>query len=244
MADDRITVVNVGSQHVSGAIFLRRGEGGLVLEQYHRAEMLGTEEGLGGGQTVMALSEVIGALKARGNASRLVISGYPIFVRFVKLPPLDLDQVDQIVEFEAQQQVPFPINEVVWDYQLMGIPGDPEVEVLLAAVKEDELDEIETMVSRSGIKTAGAAVAPIELFNAFRFNYSDLEGTTLLVDIGARTTNLIFAESGKAFIRTIKIGGSDISKAIAKEFNVSFQDAEQRKTTDGFVASGRSVCRS
>ena len=186
----------------------------------------------------MALSEVVGVLKAKGNASRLVVSGHPIFIRFVKLPPLDLEQVDQIVEFEAQQQVPFPINEVVWDYQLMGIPDDPEVEVLLAAVKEDELNEIDAMVAASGIKTTGATVAPIELFNAFRFNYADLEGTNLLIDIGARTTNLIFVESGKAFIRTIKIGGSDISRAIAKEFDVSFQDAEQRKIADGFVALG------
>lgn len=238
MADERITVVNLGSQHVSGAIFLQRSDGGLVLEQYHRADMLGTDELQASDQTGMALNEVVGALKVRGNSSRLVISGHPIFIRFVKLPPLDSEQVDQIVEFEAQQQVPFPINEVVWDYQLMGIPDDPEVEVLLAAIKADELDEIAATVSGSGIKITGAEVAPVELFNAFRFNYSDIEGTTLLIDIGARTTNLIFVESGKAFIRTIKIGGSDISRAIAKEFDVSFQDAEQRKIIDGFVALG------
>ena len=152
---------NLGSQ---------RGDGGLVLEKYHRADMLGTEEVLGVGQSKMALNEVVGVLKAKGTPSRVVISGHPIFIRFVKLPPLDLDQVDQIVEFEAQQQVPFPINEVVWDYQLMGVPDDPEVEVLLAAIKADELDEFDGMVASSGIKTTGAEVAPIELFNAFRFN--------------------------------------------------------------------------
>jgi type IV pilus assembly protein PilM len=151
---------------------------------------------------------------------------------------LDLDQVDQIVEFEAQQQVPFPINEVVWNYQLMGEPGEIDVEVLLAAIKADELDEIDKAVLGSGLKSTGAEVAPIALFNAFRFNYSDIEGTTLIIDIGARTTNLIFVEGNKMFLRTIKIGGIDLTRAIAKEFSVDFNDAERRKIADGFVALG------
>ena len=71
-----------------------------------------------------------------------------------------------------------------------------------------------------------------------QFNYSDVEDTVLLIDIGARTTDLIFMEEGKMFIRTIKIGGSDISKAIAKEFGTEFGDADQRKIADGFVALG------
>ena len=76
------------------------------------------------------------------------------------------------------------------------------------------------------------------LYNAYRFNYADLEGTSLLVDIGSRTTNLIYCSPTGVFIRTIKIGGLDITKAIAKEFNVSFDEAEQRKIADGFVALG------
>jgi type IV pilus assembly protein PilM len=142
------------------------------------------------------------------------------------------------VEFEAQQQVPFPINEVVWNYQLMGEPGGSDVEVLLAAIKADELDEIDKAVRASGFKSSGAEIAPLALFNAFRFNYSDVEGTTLLIDIGARTTNLIFVEGSKLFLRTIKIGGVDLTRAISKEFNVDFNDAERRKIADGFVALG------
>lgn len=240
MAEERIISFNLGSQHVAGAIFSKTAAGGLSLSRYERVDLLGDPgtDGQQSGQIKMALTGLSASLKAKGTAPRIVISGQPVFIRFVKLPPLDMEQVDQIVEFEAQQQVPFPINEVVWNYQLMGEPGGADVEVLLAAIKADELDEIDRAVRGSGFKSSGAEIAPLALFNAFRFNYSDLEGTTLLIDIGARTTNLIFVEKSKLFLRTIKIGGVDLTRAIAKEFNVDFNDAERRKIADGFVALG------
>jgi type IV pilus assembly protein PilM len=241
MADKKsFTGLSLGSQNIAGAVFGSGAGGGLVLQDYHSVEMLAdpAEEDPGGAQLGAALMQVSAVLKLKGKAVRYSISSQPVFIRFVGLPPLDIDQVDQIVEFEAQQNVPFPINEVVWGYQLMGGPDDPEVEVMLAAIKADELAEIDDVVSSSGIKTIAAEVAPMALFNAFRYNYSDVTDTTLLLDIGARTTNLIYVEAGKAFIRTIKIGGAEITKAIAKEFGVSFEEAEQRKIADGFVALG------
>ncbi|MFV1995692.1 MAG: pilus assembly protein PilM, partial [Verrucomicrobiales bacterium] len=221
-------------------VFMKAPGGGLTLTRFERAELLGDpgSDSQQLSQTRMALSEVIGSIKAKGTDPQVAISSLPAFIRFVQLPPLELDQVDQIVEFEAQQQVPFPINEVVWNYQLIGTPGDPDVEVLLVAIKSDELDEIDQVIQGGGLKSSGVEIAPIALFNAYRFNYADIEGATLIIDIGARTTNLLFAEGNKMFLRTIKIGGIDITRAIAKEFNVDFQDAEQRKIGDGFVALG------
>lgn len=240
MADERITTINLGSQHVAGGVFSKSSNGGLSLQAFHRSDLLGDPgaEGQQVDQLKTAIAEVAGAIKSKGSEPKVVISGQPVFIRFVRLPPLDLDQVDQIVEFEAQQQVPFPINEVVWNYQLMGDPEDIDVEVLLAAIKSDELGEIDDVITSGGLKSTGVGVAPMALFNAFRFNYPDLEGTTLIIDIGARTTNLIFVEGEKMFLRSIKIGGVDITRAIAKEFSVDFQDAEQRKISDGFVALG------
>jgi len=232
--------LSLGAQSVSGAEFSASSDGGLTLHRYQASQMVADPAVDDQHLTYLdgAVKEVAGALQLKGRALRYSISSQPVFVRFVTLPPLDIDQVDQIVEFEAQQNVPFPINEVVWNYQLMGVPDDPEVEVMLAAIKSDELAEIDDVVAASGVKTKSVEVAPMALFNAFRYNYSDLSETTLMIDIGARTTNLIYVEDGKAFIRTIKIGGADITKAIAKEFGVSFEEAEQRKIADGFVALG------
>ena len=76
------------------------------------------------------------------------------------------------------------------------------------------------------------------LYNAFRYNYSELSDCSLLIDVGSRTTNLLFIEPGKVFSRSIPMGGSTVTWAIAKEFNESFSAAEKRKTRDGFVSLG------
>lgn len=240
MADDRIIAFNIGSQQVTGAVFSKTGGGGLRLDRIERREFLGdpADEDTRNSQSAAALKEIVTSLKAKGAKTTYVVSSFPVLMKFASLPALDGSQVDQIVEFEAQQQVPYPINEVVWGYQLTGDPDDIEVEVVLAAVKSDELNEIDEVVLGSGLRSMGAEVAPVALYNALRFNYGDVEDTTLLVDIGARTTDMIFMEGGKVFIRTVKIGGADITRAIAKEFGADFTSADQRKVNDGFVALG------
>lgn len=240
MADDRIISLNVGSQQVAGAIFSKTSGGGLKLERVERRELIGDpgEDGAKGSQALMALKEIVSGLKIKGAGTNYVVSSFPVLVKFASLPALDGSQVDQIVEFEAQQQVPYPINEVVWGYQLMGEPGDVEVEVALAAVKSDELSEVDNLILGAGLKSKGAEIAPAAIYNALRFNYSDIEETTLLVDIGARTTDMIFMDGKRFFIRTVKIGGADITRAISKEFNTDFVSADRRKVIDGFVALG------
>jgi type IV pilus assembly protein PilM len=240
MADDRIIAFNIGSQQITGAVFSKTGGGGLRLDRIERREFIGdpADEDTRSSQSAAALKEIVTSLKAKGAKTTYVVSSFPVLMKFASLPALDGSQVDQIVEFEAQQQVPYPINEVVWGYQLTGDADDIEVEVVLAAVKADELNEIDEVVLGSGLRSMGAEVAPVALYNALRFNYGDVEDTTLLVDIGARTTDMIFMEGGKVFIRTVKIGGADITRAIAKEFGADFTSADQRKVNDGFVALG------
>jgi type IV pilus assembly protein PilM len=81
-------------------------------------------------------------------------------------------------------------------------------------------------------------IAPLALLNAFRFNYGEMEECSLLVDIGARTTNLVFIEPGLVFSRSVRSGGNSVTQAVAREFNEPFQAAEERKRRDGFVNLG------
>ena len=237
MADKKsLIAVTVGSQNVSAAVFVETGRGGLEIQSYQSEETPGEEVPQAAVQA--AVTSVSSKLKINGKSVRYSITSQPVFIRFVKLPPLDVDQVDQIVEFEAQQNVPFPIDEVTWGYQLMGEDSGSEVNVVLAAVKTTDLDKIDDCVTAAGLKTTGVEISAMTLYNAYRFNYADFEGTSLLIDIGTKTTNLVYCSAEGVFIRTIKIGGLDITKAISKEFNVSFDEAEQRKIADGFVALG------
>lgn len=242
MADSKsIAVLNLGSQRLSGAIFSKTG-GDLVLKKYEFVDMTGdpTVDATRLPQIRAGLGELVERLKIKKSAVWYAVAGHSVFSRFVKLPPVQGDRIAQIVEFEARQNVPFPINEVVWDYEFVA-EGVGETEVVLLAMKSDALNEINDQVIASGLATSGVDVAPLALYNTFRYSYPDVEETSVLIDLGARSTNLLFVDGGKFFTRNVLVGGASITSAISKEFGISFAEAEQQKTTHGFVAQGGAV---
>ncbi|RYD69511.1 MAG: hypothetical protein EOP84_28330, partial [Verrucomicrobiaceae bacterium] len=239
-AKDRILTLDYGTQTVSLAEFRTGQNGGLVLTNYRNAELLAdpAADATRQAQARIAIGEMVQSLGYKGAKANYAIASQAVFTRFVKLPSVGEDQVDSIVGFEAQQNVPYPINEVVWDYQLVDSGDSSQVEVVIVAIKSDLLDEINDGIEHSGLQTSTVDVAPMAIYNAFRYNYSDLSGCSLIVDIGARTTNLIFVEPRKIFSRSIPTGGNTISAAIAKDFHEPFGAAEERKKRDGFVSLG------
>jgi type IV pilus assembly protein PilM len=241
-APNRILALDLGTQTVGLAEFQRGKDGGLILSNYKTGELLGDPavDSTRLAQAKMTISEMVSALGYKGQDINYAVSAQSVFTRFVKLPSVGEDQVDQIVGFEAQQNVPFPINEVVWDYQLVDQGNSAEVEVVLVAIKSDLLDEINDAVEGSGLKTSVVDVSPMAIYNAYRYNYGDIQECSLIIDIGARTTNLIFVEPRKVFSRSIPIGGSKVTEAIAKEFNEPFAAGEERKRQVGFVSLGGS----
>jgi type IV pilus assembly protein PilM len=160
-----------------------------------------------------------------------------VFSRFVELPAIGQEKTERIIAFEAQQNVPFPLEEVVWDYQLVGGGAGQQIEVVLVAVKAEVLDEINRAVEETGLRTRVVDLATMAVYNAFQFSYNELNGCSLLVDIGARTTNLLFVEPGKIFTRSVPLGGSSATGAIAREFRESFAAAEIRKKRNPAASS-------
>jgi type IV pilus assembly protein PilM len=239
MAEIQTTVaLNIGSQRVSMAIFEISKHGGLALRAYD-FESLVADPALEAGrmaQVRVAVADLFARLKPGKVKVRYAISGQAVFTRFVRLPPLKEENIEQLVTFEAQQHVPFPLNEVVWDYEL--IDGATDKEVVIVAIKSDALDEINQTVNDSGLVTQEVDVAPMALYNAFHATYGVPEEPTLLIDIGAKTSNLLYIEGRRFFTRSVSIGGVSITAAIAKEYGVSFAEAEYQKVTNGLVALG------
>src|ERR1041385_4918628 len=236
----RILSLNLGTHTVGVGEFHSQPNGGLVLNGYRLREVLAdpANEGARNAQIAAALREMLAELGIKGGPVNYATAAQSVFARFVKLPAVEEEKIERIIAFEAQQNVPFPIDEVVWDYQLVGGGADEQIEVVLVAIKSDLLEEINNGVEESGLRTSIVDVAPMALYNAFRYNYSDLSDCSLLVDIGARTTNLLFIEPGRIFSRSIPIGGNSITAAIAKEFGESLAAAELRKKRDAFVSLG------
>jgi type IV pilus assembly protein PilM len=239
-AATRILSLNLGSHTVGLAEFHAQTNGGLVLNGYRLREILAdpANEGARNAQIAAALREMLGELGIKGGPVNYATAAQSVFARFVKLPAVEEEKIERIIAFEAQQNVPFPIDEVVWDYQLVGGGADEQIQVVLVAIKEDLLEGINAAVESARLRTSIVCVATMALYNAFRYNYSDLAGCSLLVDIGARTTNLLFIEPGKIFSRSVAIGGASVSSAIAKEFGEPMPAAEFRKKRDGFVSLG------
>ena len=236
----RILSLNIGMQTVGLADFRSTPAGGLVLQAYTTRQLLAdpAAEASRMAQIKLVISEMLGELKLKSGRVNYAIAAQSVFTRFVKLPTVDPDKIDQIVHFEAQQNVPFPIEEVVWDYQLVASKDENKIEVVLVAIKADLLDELNGAVQDAGLTTGIVDVAPMALYNAFRYNYADVHGCALLIDIGARTTNLIFVEPNKVFSRSIPIGGTTFTANITREFNEPFGAAEERKRSVGFVSLG------
>lgn len=240
MAAEKNISIDLGAQSIAMGIFGVGPKDQLILERFASTDLLAdpSSDATRLEQTQTALADLSKTLRVAKKPVRYAVSSHSVFTRFAKLPPLDMDQLEQIVGFEAQQQVPFPIEEAVWDYQTLGQAGDVDVEVVLVAIKADDLEQIDSAVRSNGMITQNVDLAPMALYNAFRYNYPEVDRCVVLVDIGARSTNLIYVEGNKIFVRIVNVGGREITQAIAKEFGIPFQEAEERKIREGFVALG------
>lgn len=185
-----------------------------------------------------ALRTALGGRRVRNAPVSYSVSGQSVFTRFVKLPPSAPENVERIVRFEAGSNVPFPMEEVVWDYQLMAGGAGTELEAVIVAIKADILDRIDGAVLAAGCLPKRVDVAPLALYNAVRFNYADYPGCTLVLDIGAKTTQLLFVEAGRVFIRGVPIAGNQITHAIESDLGGSFAEAEAVKHDKAFVGLG------
>jgi len=232
--------VDFGAGSLKLATFEINEIGGLCLKSY-TLKSLGPEGAADATRETALLKVLRETLAEAGGAARSInvcAPGFQVFSKFVKLPPVDAGKVTQIIQYEAQQNVPFPLAEVVWDYQILGSSPTGELEVLLVAIKSEIVEGLFRIAEESKLRLQLCDVSPAALCNAFRYNYGDLEDCTMLLDIGAKTSNLLFFEKGKVFSRSISLGANSITQDFANEAKLKFEIAEQIKVAEGFVSLG------
>src|SRR6201996_2352599 len=232
--------VDFGAGSLKLAEFEVDEAGGLRLKQYAIKSLgeEGSKEETREAVMQKALQELLAEKSIRAKDVNVCAPGFHVFSKFVKLPPVDTSKVTQIIQYEAQQNVPFPLTEVVWDYQILGSTPTGELEVLLVAIKSDIVEGLFRVTEASGLRLQLADVSPAALCNAFRYNYGDLEDCTMLLDIGAKTSNLLFFEKGKVYARSINLGANSITQDFANESKLAWKDAEEKKIAEGFVSLG------
>src|SRR3989440_4329710 len=232
--------VDFGAGTLKVAEFEVNEAGGLRLKQYGIKALgpEGSQETTREATILKALQSMLAEKGIKAKNANVCAPGFHVFSKFVKLPPVDANKVTQIIQYEAQQNVPFPLEEVVWDYQILGSTRGGELEVLLVAIKADIVEGLFRVAETTGLRLQLADVSPAALCNAFRFNYGDLEDCTMLLDIGAKTSNLLFFEKGKVFSRSINLGANSITQDFANESKLKFDAAEKTKIEEGFVSLG------
>ena len=229
-----------GAGSLKLAEFETNEAGGLRLKNF-AIQPLGLEGSQEASREKILLKALPEAILERGLKSGFVnicAPGFQVFSKFVKLPPVDAGKVTQIIQYEAQQNVPFPLSEVVWDYQILGTATTGELEVLLVAIKSEIVEGLFRIAEQSKLKLQICDASPAALCNAFRYNYGELDDCTLLLDIGAKTSNVLFFEKGKVFSRSISLGANTITQDFATEAKLKFEDAEKIKIAEGFVSLG------
>jgi len=200
--------------------------------------LAGSQDAAREGILKKALAEALteGAFVSR--QANISAPGYQVFSKFVKLPPIDASKVTQIIQYEAQQNVPFPLAESAWDYQILGSSSDVGMEVLLVAIKSETVEKLLATGEGVGLKMEVVDASIAALANAFRYNYEDAQGCSLLIDIGAKTSNVLLFEKNKFYVRTVPVGANTITQEFSAESKTSFAESEKFKIAQGFVSLG------
>src|SRR6478736_1896120 len=157
--------VDFGAGSLKLADFEVNEAGGLRLKQYGVKSLgaEGAQEGSREAVILKALQDLISEKGMKAKNVNVCAPGFHVFSKFVKLPPVDANKVTQIIQYEAQQNVPFPLAEVVWDYQILGSAASGELEVLLVAIKSDVVEGLFRTAEATGIKLQLVDVSPAAL---------------------------------------------------------------------------------
>ncbi len=237
LAKKRYFGINIGETAVKFIEVIKTPEGFRVtrarLEELHTDPTF--EEGDKRSKAVKAaVKKIIDEAHIASGAAAISISGQSVFVRPLKVPKIAKNKITQIIQYEAQLQVPFPINEVIWNYELFETYDNPETEVVLVAVKKEIVDEKLSLLEGTGLDIDFVEVDPFSLYNAAEY-FRGMHNTIIL-DIGAKITDIIIIEENKIWTRSILIGGSDMTKAIASQLKISYAEAEELKRREGIIA--------
>ena len=237
MRSPRVLAVDIGAGHVAAGVFSAGASGRLVLQQFaiepHSSDP--THEA----RWAVELAQSLGALGSRAKltgSAAIAVPGHLALSKFIKTPSIAKEKRRKIVEFEARDNIPYPLEEVVWDHLVVADDGF-DLEVMLAAAKFDAMQTLCAAADSAGFPPEHAVPGGLALWRAFRYNHPEVIDSVIVANVGARSTTLLFAEAGRFYLRTLTLAGNAVTIAVAEELRIDFASAETLKIQ---VLSGRS----
>jgi type IV pilus assembly protein PilM len=185
---------------------------------------------------VNAIRTLLEIHKPRTRNVATAVSGHSVIIKKISLPAMSKDELGQSIQWEAEQYIPFNINEVNLDFQPLSgpqkqTPEGTQMDVLLVAAKRDLIEDYSSVLSTAGLRPVLIDVASFAMENMYETNYEVEEDEVVAAfNIGASVTNInIFKNGSSLFTRDIHFGGNQFNEEIQKILQVSYQEAEQLK---------------
>lgn len=229
MAAKNELIINCGISHVSASVFsyddnvLNLNKVGL-----HTLTHDYTQDSLWLDSVIAGIKTLCLELKLKGNA-RFIFPGSFLLTKTIRVPKVEKDKQDKIVGFELSQKMPFPLADLIWDYQIIDDDG-VEQEILAFAVKPEVAETFCERIVQLGLTPTQLTPAPILDYNALRASGIGLnDSETLVVNMGAKSTNLLFINPTGFLIRSIAVGGNALTQNLADRLGVLFGKAEELK---------------
>lgn len=228
MSSSKQLIINCGASRVTAAVVSTAG-GNLQIEklvteslQYDYSNDDAWLDAVG-----VSLRALHSQHKLSGKAS-FIIPGNQVLTKTIRIAHVEESKRAQIIAFEAQQNIPYPLHEVVWDSQVVDDDG-VETEVLFIACKSNTIDDFCSQVAHAGFVVDTINAATILDYNAIQFAYPEMDEDVLLINVGARSTNLLFKNADGFFVRNIQLGGNSLTQNIADSLGKPFAQAEDIK---------------
>ncbi|MCK5862696.1 MAG: type IV pilus assembly protein PilM, partial [Candidatus Hydrogenedentes bacterium] len=190
---------------------------------------------------VSALQDALKAVKVKKGKVVLGVPGQSVFTRCRTLPPVPEYKVDQIVRYEIQQQIPFGLDQIAMDYQILSRTEQGGYDVMMAAIKVDVVEKhIEPLIPLK-CDVSAVDVLPLASYNWVRHQrgFGEQGECVALINMGASTTDIVIERGNQfRFTRPLNVGGNDITRAFAEAFNMDFASAERIKRERAFAPTG------
>jgi type IV pilus assembly protein PilM len=241
--------LDIGSSTVKAVELTAKGRHG-ELELTHLgiaklpAEAIVQGAFLNSGAIAEAIREAVDIGKIRSKHVAAAVCGHSVIVKKVSLPMMTRDELDEQIRWEAEQYIPFDVNEVNLDFQIMETSGsEGQMDVLLVAAKKDLIDDYVQVITEAGLIPATIDVAAFAVENSFEANYDVRpDEVVALVNIGAQVVNInIVSEGVPAFTRDITTAGNQYTEEIQKALSISFDEAERIKLGESDADDGQAV---
>ena len=229
--------LDIGSATIK-LVELKEKKGGQFTLQRIGVEPLSPEAIVDG--SIMDSSLVVDAIQKLNEQTgvkspnyAISVSGHSVIIKKIDLPAMDPDELAESIRWEAEQHIPFDIDDVRLDYVTLGEGevGSETMEVLLVAVKREKVNDYVSVISQSGKSPVIVDVDAFAIQNAYELNYDlDPLKNVALINMGAGVSNInIIARGQSVFWRDISFGGNQFTEALQREFNLSFDQAESLK---------------